>query len=130
MNNDITLKSKAYEWQFSSAAGSSRKSITDGAAFPHTLQINHIDVKDGVTKLPMRQSKMFLAMTHKDTGGVNPAAAPLTVQVTVRKGTGVNAPTTADIELAVDTVVQALAGTGADGSALDLADDIFANEEQ
>jgi hypothetical protein len=130
MTNDITLKAKAYEWLYSSELGSARRSITDGAVLPHDLKISHIDVTDGKTKLAMRQSKMFLAMSHLDTGGVNPAAAPITVQVTVRKGVGVNAPSTVAIELAIDSVVQALTGTGADASALDLADDIFANEEQ
>jgi hypothetical protein len=130
MNNNIALKSKSYDLVYSDMSKSLRRSITDGNAFPHSLEIGHQDVVDGKTKLPMRQSRLYLAMTHVDTGGTNPAAAPLTVQITVRKGTGLNAPTTAAIELAVDSVIQALAGTGADASALDLADDIFASEQQ
>jgi hypothetical protein len=48
----------------------------------------------------------------------------------VQHGIGLYQPSTASIELAVDTLVQALTGTAADASALDLADEIFVGKEQ
>lgn len=130
MNADITLKSKVYKQVYSDKAGSFRKSVTDGAALPHTLRIAHTDTINSKTKVATRRSLCRLDMTHLDTGGVNPSPQPVSVQLVVEKGTGVYAPTQAAIELAVDSVIQALTGTGADASALDLADEIFVNEEQ
>jgi len=130
MNANITLKSKVYNQIYSDKAGSLRRSITDGATSPHTLRIAHTDGIDSATKIATRRSLMRLDMTHTDTGAVNPSPLPVSVQVVVVKGTGVYAPTQAAIELAIDSVVQALTGTSADASALDLADEVFANEEQ
>jgi hypothetical protein len=130
MTNDITLKGKVYNWQFSTEAGSQRKSITDGATLPHTIKIAHSDATDSATKLPIKRSLFRVDMTHVDTGGVNPAPVPVSAYLVVQHGTGLYQPTTAAIELAVDTVVQAMTGTGADASALDLADEIFAGKQQ
>jgi len=130
MNSNITVKGKAYVENFRDESRSRRTSITDGNAFPHTIEVAHQQLTDGKTKLPMVQSKLFVAMSHKDTGGVNPAAAPVSVQLTVRKGTGVNAPTTAELLLAIDSVRQILASTAADASALDQSTDLFVNLAQ
>jgi len=130
MNADITVKAKVYKLAYSDKSGSLRTSTTDGAAFPHSLSIVHQPLVDGKSKLPMIQSKLFISMTHKDTGGVNPAAAPVTVQVTTRLGTGLNAPSQAEILLALDSARQILASTAADASALDLGTNIFVTQEQ
>lgn len=130
MNADITLKGKAYKQVYSDKAGSLRRSITDGAALPHTIRVAHTDMIDSKTKSSARRSLMRVDMTHLDTGGVNPAPLQVSAQLVVVKGTGTNQPTQAAVELAVDTLIQALTGTGADASALDLADEIFVNEEQ
>lgn len=130
MNADITLKSKVYKQVYSDKAGSLRKSTTDGAALPHQLRIAHTEAVDNKTKIPVVRSLMRLDMTHLDTGGVNPSPLPVSVQIVVVKGTGIYAPTQAAIELAVDSLVQALTGTAADASALDLADEIYVNGEQ
>lgn len=130
MNDQITLKAKVYDLQYSDISGSRRNSATDGSAFPHYLQVVHQNVIDGKSKLPMIQSKVFLSMTHKDTGGVNPAAAPVTVQLTVRKGTGLNAPSSTELLLAIDSIRQLLATTAADASALDLGSNVFVTQAQ
>lgn len=130
MNADITLKSKAYKQVYSDKAGSLRRSTTDGATLPHTIRIAHSDAIDSRTKVPTRRSLMRVDMTHLDTGGVNPSPLPVSVQIVVVKGKDSYAPSQASIELAVDTAIQALTGTAADASALDLTDEIFVNEEQ
>lgn len=130
MNADITLKGKAYVQNYSDKAGSLRTSITDGAALPHTIRIAHTDGIDSKTKLPITRSLFRVDMSHLDTGGVNPSPLPVSVQVVVQKGKGLYQPSTATIELAVDSAVQAFTGTGADASALDLADEIFAGNQQ
>jgi hypothetical protein len=130
MNANITLKSKVYNQVYSDKAGSLRRSITDGAALPHELRISHTDAVDSKTKLEVKRSVMRVDMTHLDTGGVNPAPVPVTAYLVVQHGVGTNQPSTASIELAVDTLIQALTGTGADASALDLADEVFAGKEQ
>lgn len=130
MNPDITLKSKVYKMLYSDKVGSMRKSITDGAALPHTIRIAHQDATDSKTKVPTRRSLIRVDMTHLDTGAVNPSPLPVSAQLVLVKGTGVWAPTQAQIELCVDTLIQALTGTAADASALDLTDEIFVNEEQ
>jgi len=130
MNADITLKSKAYKLIYSDANGSLRRSITDGATLPHTMEIAHQDATDGATKLPVTRSKFAVNMSYLDTGGVNPSPIPVRVQIVVVAGKGVYQPSQTAIELCVDTAIQALTGTGADASALDLADEIFANHEQ
>lgn len=130
MNADITLKAKVYKLNYSDKSGSLRTSTTDGAALPHTVKIAHSDAVDSKTKLPMKRSLFRVDMTHLDTGGVNPSPLPVSVQIVVQKGTGLYAPSLTAIELAVDSAIQALTGTAADGSALDLADEIFVNLEQ
>lgn len=130
MNADITVKAKSYKQLYSDQAGSLRRSVTDGAHMPHTIRIAHQDAIDSRTKVPTRRSLVRVDMTHLDTGGVNPSPLPVSVQIVVVKGKETYAPTSAAIELAVDSAVQMLAGTGADASALDLVDEIFVNEEQ
>lgn len=130
MNADITLKSKVYKQNYSDKAGSLRTSTTDGAALPHTVKIAHTDAVDSKSKLPIKRSLFRVDMSHLDTGGVNPSALPVSVQVVVQRGTGLYQPTQTAIELAVDTMIQALTGTAADASALDLTDEIFVNMEQ
>lgn len=130
MNADITVKAKLFKQTYSDKAGSLRVSTTDGAAFPHSISISHQRLIDGKTKLPMDQSKLFISTSHKDTGGVNPAAAPFTVQVTARRGTGLNAPTQAEILLGLEMARQILADTSADASALNLGTNIFVTQEQ
>jgi hypothetical protein len=97
---------------------------------PHTLRIAHQDAIDSRTKVATRRSLMRVDMTHLDTGGVNPSPLQVSVQLVVVKGKDTYAPSQTAIELAVDTLIQALTGTAADASALDLADEIFVNEEQ
>lgn len=130
MNADVTLKSKVYKLLYSDKAGSERKSITDGATLPHKLRIAHSDATDSATKLPIQRSLVRVDMTHLDTGGVNPSPVPVSAYIVVQHGTGLYQPSTASVELAVDTLIQALTGTGADASALDLTDEIFVNKEQ
>lgn len=130
MNADISLKSKSYKLQYSDKLGSLRRSTTDGAALPHELRISHVESVDPKTKLPIIRSVVRIDLSHVDTGGVNPAALPVTAYMVVQQGRGVNQPNQTAIELAVDSVIQALTGTGADASALDLADEIFVNREQ
>jgi len=130
MNADITLKGKVYKQVYSDKAGSLRRSITDGTTLPHEISIAHQDATDSKSKLPVKRSKMALSYSHKDTGGVNPSPVPVLAQLVVQHGTGLYQPTQADIEFAVDSLVQALTGTAADASALDLADEIFASKEQ
>jgi hypothetical protein len=130
MNADITLKGKVYKLLFSDKTESQRKSITDGATLPHTIKIAHSDATDSATKQPIKRSLFRVDMTHVDTGGVNPSAVPVTAYLVVQHGTGLFQPSLAAIELAVDTVVQAMTGTAADASALDLADEVFVNKEQ
>jgi hypothetical protein len=130
MNADITLKAKVYKQVYSDQAGSLRRSTTDGAALPHTMRIAHTNAVDSKTKVPTIRSLTRVDMSHLDTGGINPSPLPVSVQLVVVKGTGLYAPTQAAIELCVDTLIQALSGTGADASALDLTDEIFVNGEQ
>lgn len=130
MNADITLKAKVYKQVYSDKAGSLRKCTTDGAALPHQIRIAHTEATDNKTKVPTIRSLMRVDMSHLDTGGVNPSPLPVSVQLVVVKGTGIYAPTQAAIELAVDSLIQALTGVTADASALDLADEIFVNGEQ
>jgi hypothetical protein len=130
MNANITLAGKVYNQVYSDKAGSLRKCVTDGAAFMHTVRIAHTDAIDSKTKVPTRRSLFRLDMTHVDTGGTNPAPLPVSAQLVVVKGTGLYAPSSAAIQAVVDSVIQALTGTGADASALDLNDEIFVNEEQ
>jgi hypothetical protein len=130
MNADITLKAKVYKLLYSDKTESIRKSITDGAILPHTLRIAHSDATDSSTKLPIKRSLVRVDMTHVDTGGTNPSPVPVSAYVVVQHGTGLYQPTQAAIELAVDTLIQGLTGTGADASALDLTDEIFVNKEQ
>jgi len=130
MNADITVKAKVYKLLFSDQAGSQRKSVTDGATLPHTLKIAHSDAIDSATKLPIKRSLMRVDMTHVDTGGVNPAPIPVSAYIVVQHGTGTGQPSTAAVQLAIASLVQILSGTGADGSALGLDDDIFVNKEQ
>lgn len=130
MNADITLKSKVYKLLYSDKAESVRKSITDGAILPHTIRIAHSEAVDSATKLPVKRSLMRVDMTHVDTGGVNPAPTTVSAYLVVQHGIGLNQPSQAAIELAVDTLIQALTGTGADASALDLTDEIFVAKEQ
>lgn len=130
MNDNITLKAKVYNRVYSDKAGSLRRSLTDGAALPHTIKVAHTEIVDSVSKLKLARSLVRIDMSHLDTGGVNPAATPVTAYMVVTHGTGINQPTTAAIELAVDSLCQAMVGTGADASALDLAAIFFANKEQ
>jgi len=130
MNADITLKGKAYKLVFSDKAGSKRVSTTDGAQMPHTLRIAHQDAIDSATKLPITRSLFESAITHKDTTGTIVAPRPVRAYVVVEKLKGANAPSTADILLAIGTVIQAIASTSADASALDLASSVFVTGEQ
>lgn len=130
MNADITVKAKSYKTIYSDKNGSLRRSITDGATLPHELKIAHTEATDSRTKIPTTRSLMRLDMTHLDTGGVNPSPLPVSVQIVVVKGKGLYQPSQTAIELAVDSVIQALTGTGADASALDLTDEIFVAGEQ
>lgn len=130
MNNDITLKSKAYKLLYSDKTGSRRRSTTDGATLPHELSIAHTDSVDQKTKSPVKRSVCRVEMTHLDTGGISPAATPVIAYMVVQHGTGVNQPSQTAIILAIETVIQALGSTTADASALGLADEIFVNKEQ
>jgi hypothetical protein len=131
MNNDITLKSKVYKWISSEQdKGSLRRSVTDGAALPHIWTIKHSDSTDRTTKLPVKVRTSKLAMSHLDTGGVNPSPVPIQVTMTVVHGVGLYQPSQAAIELAVDSKIQAYVGTGADASAQDLTDEVFVGGEQ
>jgi hypothetical protein len=130
MNADITLKAKAYKQVYSDKAESVRRSTTDGAVLPHTLRVAHSDAVDGTTKSPVKRHLVRLDMSHLDTGGVNPSPIPVTAYMVVQHGIGLYQPSQTAIELAVDSVIQALSGTGADASALDLTDEIFVNQEQ
>lgn len=130
MNADITLKGKAYKLIYSDKLGSLRKSVTDGAALPHTMRIAHTDAVNSKTKVLTRRSLSRIDMTHLDTGGVNPSPQPVSVQLVVEKGVGLYAPTLTAIELAVDSLMQMYSSTAADASALDLTDEVFVNEEQ
>jgi hypothetical protein len=130
MNADITLKGKVFKLLYSDLAGSVRRSITDGATLPHTMKIAHTQATDSATKLPVSRSQFRVEMTVLDTGGVNPSPIPVTAYMIVQHGKGLYQPSQAAIELAVDVLVQALTGTAADASALDLADEVFVNKEQ
>jgi len=130
MNANITLKSKVYNQVYADKGGSLRRSITDGATLPHELRIAHSDGVDSKSKLAIKRSLFRIDMTHLDTGGINPSPIPVTCYMVVQHGVGTFQPSTTAIELAVDSVCQALVSTAADGSALDLADDVFAAKEQ
>lgn len=130
MNADLTIHGKVYKQVYSDKAGSLRRSTTDGAALPHTLRIAHMDAIDGKTKIATRRSLMRFDMSHLDTGGVNPSPLPVSIQVIVTKGTGTYQPSAVAIAMVCNSMVQALATTAADASALDLDDEIFLNEEQ
>lgn len=130
MNADITLCGKVYKLVYSDKAGSLRRSITDGAALPHTMKIAHTETINSRSKIPTMRSLCRLDMTHKDTAGVNPSPQPVSVQLVVEKGLGVFAPTITDVELVVDSLIALLSTTAANAEALDQTDEIFANLEQ
>jgi len=131
MTNDITVMSKAYKWVYSDANGGSlRRSTTDGATLPHTLKVAHVDAIDSKTKVPCRRSTVRFDLTHVDTGGANPSPLPVSAYMVLVKGKGVYAPSTASIQLAINSLIQLLSQTAADASALALRDAIGVNEEQ
>jgi len=130
MTSDITVKGKAYALVYSDKAGSLRRSTTDGATLPHTIRIAHTDAVDSATKIATRRSLLRVDMTHLDTGGVNPSPLPVSVQVVVVKGKGSYSPSSTAILLALDSAIQFLSTTAADGSALGLRSTYSVNEEQ
>jgi hypothetical protein len=130
MNADITVKAKAYSLLYSDKTESKRRSVTDGATLPHYITISHVDAIDRKTKLPVKRSTLRIDMSHLDTGNVNPSPVPVTASLVVIQGQGLYQPTTTAIELVVDSLIQMLSGTGADASALDLTDEVFAGLQQ
>jgi len=121
---------KAYKSIFNDADKSVRRSTTDGATLPHLITISHTDAVDSKTKVSCRRSTMRVDLTHVDTGGVNPSPLPVSCYVVLVKGKGVYAPSTTAIQLAINSLVQLLAQTAADASALALRDPFGVNEEQ
>lgn len=130
MNNDLTIKGKAFNLVYSDQKGSLRRSTTDGATRPHTLKIAHQDSVDSATKVPTIRSSTRFDYTHLDTGGVNPSPKPVTCYMVLEQGKGQYAPSSADIQMVISMLVQVLSSTAADASALNLANNIGVNKEQ
>lgn len=130
MNADLTLKGKAYKLQYSDKAGSVRRSTTDGATLPHVMSIKHSSAVSSATKVAINRTLVRIDMSHLLSDGVSPGPEPVSAYMVVQHATGLNAPTTAAIQTAVQSLIQALTGTVADGSALNLLDAICVNKEQ
>lgn len=130
MNNNLTLNALAYNLAYSDKAGSVRNNSGLGATKPRILSIAHTDAVDPKTKLRTRRSLLRHDQTVADGNGV---ILPTPVSVYMNVVIPVDGDATQVATAISDGIIanrQLISGTGADGSALDLAAAIFTNREQ
>lgn len=130
MNADITLNTLVYAQKFSDEAGSLRRNTGLGATLPRELSIAHQKAVDSKSKLTTRRSVIRHDRVVPDALG-NPLACPVSVYlVAVVPDIGEATAVGAAITDGVVAIRQLISGTGADASALNLANAILVNQEQ
>jgi hypothetical protein len=123
MNANLTVGSLSYVQQYSDQSGSMRREIARGPALPTTLKIAHSPYVDSTTKLSGTRSVVRFDRFQALTGG---AIAPVSAYVVVTRPTDVLVTST-EIMACFQNLIDLLQE---DDSGLDLADEIFVNQEQ
>lgn len=130
MNADITLNSLAYKLAYSDKDGSQRTNTSLGVTKPRTLSIGHLDATDSKSKLQTLRNLVRHDQIIADTAGVNLPVPVSVYLVCSYPTTGDETETSTAINDGVAAIRQLISGTGADASALNLADAILKNREQ
>lgn len=123
MNANLTVGSLSYVQQFSEKSGSLRREVARGPALPTELKISHQEYVDSATKLPGKRSLVRFDRYQALTDGT---IAPVSAYVVVTRPTD-TAVTGTEILACFQNLIDLLQE---DDSGLDLADEIFVNQEQ
>lgn len=123
MNANLTIGALSYVQQYSDKTGSLRREIARGPALPTELKIAHQPYVDSATKLPGIRSVVRFDRYQALTGGV---IAPVSAYVVVTRPTDVLVTGT-EILACFENLIGLLQE---DDTGLDLADEIFVNQEQ
>lgn len=123
MDANLTLGSLNYVEQYSEKSGSLRREIARGPALPTTMKVAHSPYVDSATKLPgIRSVVRFDRYQALSTGVI----APVSAYVVVTRPTD-TAVTGTEVLACFQNLIDLLQE---DDSGLDLADEIFVNQEQ
>lgn len=126
MDTNLTLPTGnlVFTGQFSDKSGSQRRNVTRGINLPEYLFIKHQTYKDSSTGLPGNQSAVIFEYMKALSDGRIAAVARITVKVqTLIDGNVGSAETQAVVQRVIDLLQE-------DDSGLNLADNIFVNQEQ
>jgi hypothetical protein len=124
MDNNLTVSTLTFNMQYSDKTGSQRRETSRGANLPEIMMVKHQTYKDSLTGRPGRQSALIFEY-HKALadGTIVPVArATLKVQSLVDANVG-----SAEILAVKERIVHVIQE---DDSGLDLAEEIFVNQEQ
>jgi len=125
MDNNLTVSTLAFNLRFSDKqAGSERVETSRGVNLPEIMTIRHESYVDSKTKVPGRRSVLRFDRHLEFSGerGISPVSAYLVVQVP--QDTAVQS---SDVLAVIERLVNVIQE---DDSGLDLADEIFVNQQQ
>lgn len=125
MNGDLTISTLSFKQVYSDKGESLRRETSRGANVPTELKVAHADYVDSKTKVSgKRHLVRFDRYVQLSTGAIAPVSAYAVVTVP-----NDSAVTTADIT-AVTQHLNNVLFASTQTSGLDLADEIFVNQEQ
>lgn len=124
MNANLTISGLAFNQSYSDRTGSERREVSRGVNLPEIMSVRHMDIVDSKTKKSMKQSSLRVDRHVLSADGITIVAPRAVLTVTVPKDTAV---TSADVLAVVERIVNIIQE---DDTGLDLADEIFVNQEQ
>lgn len=126
INNSLTINSLVFDLAASDISGGSvRNETSRGATLPEIMTIKHAKTTDSVTKRKVNRSMLKFERTVACAeGGLVPVSAHIVVQYPVD-----TVIQTSDINAVIDRISSVIR-TAAQGSGLELANDIFVKRLQ
>jgi hypothetical protein len=124
MDNNLTIDSLVFAEVFRDKTGSLRRNSSAGVNLPETMQVKHQSYTDSFTKREGTQSVLIFEKTKALSDGTIAVVARATLKVQSLKDEAVTAT---EIQAVLSRVISTIQE---DDSGLDLADEIFVNQEQ
>lgn len=124
MDNNLTIDSLVFAERFRDKTGSERRNSSAGANLPETMLVKHQTYTDSTTKRPGVQSVLIFEKTKALTDGTIAVVARATLKVQSLTDAAVGSTEILAVLSRIISTIQE------DDSGLDLADEIFVNQEQ